>query len=237
MANYAIVTDLNRCVGCLACTVACKTVNEMEPGKFWIRAVRVGPTLKEGGSWPKDVEMYFIPMQCQHCENPECVAVCPTGASHVDEDGTVQVDTEACIGCKACIAACPYDVRRLDEALGVVDKCTLCQDRVSEGLLPQCVSQCQARARFFGDLDEGGIGTFEAPAEPAPDLDASYETCRDARVTLDEYVQPYTDDDVHYLDDAGNKPKFAYILRNRTWHGEVKMPDPTSTYNVAQLDE
>ncbi|MDU1908372.1 MAG: 4Fe-4S dicluster domain-containing protein, partial [Eggerthella sp.] len=99
MANYAIVTDLNRCTGCLACTVACKAINGVDVGSFWIKTLRVGPHPIEGGSGTfPDVEMYFLPVQCQHCENPECVKVCPTEASHVREDGTVQIDKSKCIG-------------------------------------------------------------------------------------------------------------------------------------------
>ncbi|MEG0374051.1 MAG: 4Fe-4S dicluster domain-containing protein, partial [Raoultibacter sp.] len=80
MTQYAIITDLNRCVGCLACTVACKAVNGVDVGSFWIKTLRIGPNLTEGGSgqYP-DVEMYFLPVQCQHCADPECVKVCPTG--------------------------------------------------------------------------------------------------------------------------------------------------------------
>ena len=115
MARYAIVTDLNRCVGCQACSAACKTINGVMPGDFWIKTLRIGPTPKEGGSgdWP-DVEMYFLPIQCQHCEDPECVKVCPTQASHVTEDGTVQIDKDKCIGCQFCAMACPYGVRYLN---------------------------------------------------------------------------------------------------------------------------
>ena len=81
MANYAIITDLNRCTGCLACTVACKAINGVDVGNFWIKTLRVGPHPIEGGSGTfPDVEMYFLPVQCQHCENPECVKVCPTEA-------------------------------------------------------------------------------------------------------------------------------------------------------------
>ena len=98
MANYAIITDLNRCTGCLACTVACKAINGVDVGNFWIKTLRIGPHPIEGGSgdYP-DVEMYFLPVQCQHCENPECVRVCPTGASHIAEDGTVQIDKSKCM--------------------------------------------------------------------------------------------------------------------------------------------
>ena len=92
MANYSIVTDIDRCVGCHACTVACKAINDVPVGRFWNRVLRVGPTPKVGGSgqYP-DVEMYFLNVSCQHCADPECIKVCPTGASFKAEDGTVQV--------------------------------------------------------------------------------------------------------------------------------------------------
>ena len=125
--HYAIVTDLNRCVGCLACSAACKTVNNVPIGNFWTKVLRVGPTPKYEGAQSPDVEMYFLPLQCQHCANPECVKVCPTGASVKRADGTVQIDKEKCIGCQFCVMACPYGVRYLNEAERVVEKCTLCE--------------------------------------------------------------------------------------------------------------
>ena len=219
MTQYAIVTDLNRCVGCLACSTACKTINGVQPGDFWIKTLRIGPTPTPGGSgdWP-DVEMYFLPIQCQHCEHPECVQVCPTGASQKTEDGTVQIDKSKCIGCQFCVMACPYGVRYLNQDERVVEKCTLCEQRIAQGEMPQCVSQCGSRARFFGDIEQG-LDSFVAPA-PTQDLATPYDDMTQIRTTLGEWVEPYTDDDVYHLTDAGNGPQVCYILRNRTWQGE-----------------
>ncbi len=213
MTQYAIITDLNRCVGCLACTVACKAVNNVPVGAFWIKTLRVGPNPIEGGSgdWP-DVEMYFLPIQCQHCADPECVKVCPTGASHKAADGTVQIDKSKCIGCQFCAMSCPYNVRYLNEEERVVEKCTLCEQKIAQGELPQCVAQCGSRARFFGDLEQGVDG-FEAPAPPQA-LSCDYAEMQQTRVTLKEYVEPYTEDEIHRLPDVGNGPELMYLLRS-----------------------
>ena len=219
MTQYAIITDLNRCVGCLACTVACKAVNNVPVGAFWIKTLRVGPNPIEGGSgdWP-DVEMYFLPIQCQHCADPECVKVCPTGASHKAADGTVQIDKSKCIGCQFCAKSCPYNVRYLNEEERVVEKCTLCEQKIAQGELPQCVAQCGSRARFFGDLEQGVDG-FEAPAPPQA-LSCDYAEMQQTRVTLKEYVEPYTEDEIHRLPDVGNGPELMYLLRSdRKWRG------------------
>ena len=209
MSHMAIVTDLNRCAGCLGCNVACKAVNNVKPGSYWNKTLRVGPNPKvEGGQYP-DVEMYFMVLQCQHCANPQCVSVCPTGASAIAEDGTIQIDKETCIGCGACLMACPYGVRYLDEETLVAEKCNLCKDLIDEGKLPQCVSQCGGMARFFGDLDEG-IETFEGP-----------ELADGKRVVLGEFCKPFTEDQVHTLPDTGNGPSMRYILRNMTWRTDA----------------
>ena len=160
--------------------------------------------------------MYFLPVQCQHCKNPECVRVCPTGASHIREDGTVQIDKSKCIGCRFCALACPYGVRYLNEEERVVEKCTMCEQRISQGELPQCVAQCGARARFFGDLDKG-VDNFEGPAHP-DSPGCQYDEMTKTRVKLKDYVEAYKESDIHHLKDAGNKPKLMYLLREgRKW--------------------
>ena len=186
----AIITDLNRCVGCLACSVACKAVNNVPIGSYWNKVVRVGPNPIPGGSgqYP-DVYMYFLPISCQHCENPECVKVCPTEASHVAEDGSIQIDKEKCIGCQYCIYACPYGVRQFNEDAGVVQKCTLCAQITADGDgVPACVHNCNCGARFFGDYDD-------------PESDVSRELAK------------YPEEAIHTLPDPNDaKPLTRYIL-------------------------
>ena len=218
MTQYAIITDLNKCVGCLACSVACKVVNGVPVGSFWNKVLRIGPNPKYEGAVVPDVEMYFLPLGCQHCENPECVKVCPTGASHKLPDGTVQIDKSKCIGCQFCAMSCPYGVRYLNEEDGVVEKCTLCEQKLDQGELPQCVAQCGARARFFGDLDKG-YESFVAPGRVL-NYGATYDDVHNARVPMLEAVRAFSDDQVHTLPDVGSRPSFAYILRDTTWQGE-----------------
>lgn len=203
MAHKTIVTDLNRCVGCLGCIVACKTVNDVRVGSYRNKVLRQGPfPREEGGNWP-DIDMYFLPVSCQHCASPECVTVCPTGASHInEEDGTVQIDKDQCIGCGACLTACPYGCRYVDVDTSVAEKCDLCASITSEGGLPQCVTQCGGMARWYGDLDEG-IESFKGPRGE----------------TLGDFVEAYTDDDLYRLDDEGNDPQGVYILRRMAWQG------------------
>lgn len=219
MTQYAIITDLNRCTGCLACAVACKAANNVRIGNYWNQVLRIGPTPMYEGAQNPDVELYYLPVTCQHCENPECVNVCPTSASYKDEDGTIQIDPELCIGCQSCVGACPYGVRYLNDDEGVVEKCTLCKDKIDNGELPQCVAQCGGRARFFGDI-EAGIENAEAAADWLHlDGGTSYDDVHNGRVKLGEYVAEFSDDEVYHLSDVGNGPSFAYILRGKTWQG------------------
>ena len=219
MTQYAILTELNRSVGCLGCSVACKVVNGVEIGSFWNKVLRIGPFPDGEGAQFPDVYTYFLPVTCQHCENPACVAVCPTGASHKLPDGTVQIDKEKCIGCQFCAMACPYGVRYLNETERVVEKCTLCEQKIAQGELPQCVAQCGGRARFFGDLD-AGLDSFVGAGKVSIAGDAGYDAVNSEFCTYGEIAKPYTDSDVHHLPNVGNDPSFLYILRNHEWKGE-----------------
>ena len=147
--QYAMVIDTRRCIGCHACTVACKSENDVPLGysRSWVEYT-------EKGSFP-NVDRSFLPRLCNQCSKPACVDVCPTGATYKrKEDGIVLVDDNLCIGCKYCIQACPYDARYLNPVTGTVDKCDFCFHRVSQGLEPSCVNTCQGRARIFGDIND-----------------------------------------------------------------------------------
>lgn len=218
MTQYAIITDLNRCVGCLGCSVACKVVNEVEIGSYWNKVLRVGPYPDYEGAQFPDVYTYFLPITCQHCAHPECVNVCPTGASFKREDGTIQIDAEMCIGCQSCVSACPYGVRYLNESTSVVEKCTLCVDKIDKGELPQCVAQCGARARFFGNLDDG-IESFMGAGKVAIGEDTSYDAVLSQFCSFGEIAKPYEEGNIYHLPDVGNEPSFMYILRDHEWKG------------------
>ena len=153
MSHPAIVTDLNKCVGCLACSVACKAFNGVPIGSFWNKTLRIGPypTAEGSGHFP-DVYTYFLTVQCQHCVDPECVKVCPTGASHIAADGTVQIDGRKCIGCQFCAMSCPYGVRYLNDEERVVEKCTLCEQKTRRASFPvrHAVRRFRALLRRLG---------------------------------------------------------------------------------------
>ncbi len=168
--QYGMIINLNRCIGCDSCAMACKQHNRTPKGVFWSKVLR-----REKGKCPNSW-MHFQPMLCMHCRNPECVRVCPTGASHQRDDGIVAIDQDKCIGCQYCILACPYGARTKlvqiepyysakgltpveevatgEHQIGVVGKCDFCADRLEEGLEPACVQACPAIARIFGDLDD-----------------------------------------------------------------------------------
>ena len=202
MTRNIIDIDLDSCIGCHSCAVVCKQENNVGLGTFYNKVLTVGSS----GTYP-DLEMYYLPVSCQHCDNPECVSVCPTGASYKRDDGVVLVDHSKCIGCQYCVMACPYGVRYLNDEEKVVEKCTLCEQKLSQGELPQCVSQCGGNARWIGDT-EAGYESFEGSEDPLG-----------KRRKMVEFLEPFTDADVHKLPDVGNKPSYSYILRDHHWEG------------------
>ncbi|MBI4185125.1 MAG: 4Fe-4S dicluster domain-containing protein [Proteobacteria bacterium] len=147
--QYGMVIDVRRCIGCHACTVACKSEFDVPVGenRSWVEYV-------EKGEYPY-VGRSFLPRLCNHCSIPPCVYVCPTNATYKrPQDGAVVVDVGLCIGCKYCIQACPYEARFLNPITGAADKCDFCLHRVSKGVAPACVSTCVGGARIFGDVSD-----------------------------------------------------------------------------------
>ena len=145
--RYAMTVDTRQCVGCKACVLACKAENAVPDGfcRQWIvEEVR--------GEFPK-LSAEIRSERCNHCSDAPCVKACPTGASHVNEGGVVLVTHGKCSGCKACIAACPYDARFVHPK-GYVDKCTFCLHRVRKGLQPGCVVVCPTGTLVFGDRND-----------------------------------------------------------------------------------
>jgi phenylacetyl-CoA:acceptor oxidoreductase subunit 1 len=149
VTRYAMVADLRRCVGCQTCTASCKHANATPPGVQWRRVLDV-----EVGEYP-DVQRAFVPVGCQHCDEPPCLDVCPTTATKKRADGIVTIDYDICIGCAYCAVACPYQARTKtmrasfaygsasehetkrqdDSRLAVATKCTFCVDRIDDGLV------------------------------------------------------------------------------------------------------
>ncbi len=168
MAHYAMVIDLNTCTGCNACMAACAIENQTP---FWDNKWRTKVHDLTQGDHDQDTMRIFFPRLCNHCDNPPCVAVCPTGATYKLDNGIVDVDDEICMGCQACTLACPYDERypidyedntakrewfgeeTLKKTRPGVDKCNFCRDRVEDGRLPACVETCVGNSRMFADLD------------------------------------------------------------------------------------
>ncbi len=156
MEKKTFLIDMEKCTGCMLCTISCKDEHvgrgyapwtEAQPdiGHFWIDILPL-----ERGRIPR-VRMSYLPVLCQHCENAPCVKACPEGAIETRTDGLVWIDPKACTGCGLCRDACPYDVIYMNGDLGIAQKCTGCAHRVDEGALPRCADVCPHDAIVFGD--------------------------------------------------------------------------------------
>ncbi|MBR5474688.1 MAG: 4Fe-4S dicluster domain-containing protein [Lachnospiraceae bacterium] len=205
MARYGFAVDLQACIGCHTCSVACKNANNLPNDMWWLNVLTVGGEAMDTseGTYP-NTSLSYVPLQCQHCANPACVAACPSGASYQREDGIVIVDHNKCTGCRTCMTVCPYsEVRQynskepeyhIEFAMGAsdapihkyntVEKCNMCASRIDRGEEPYCVEVCPARARIFGDLDDPNSDVSKAIA---------------ARETMRLLEEKQTDPSIYYL--------------------------------------
>jgi len=187
---WVMVIDLQKCIGCDTCTVSCKAENRTPPGVSYNVVMEL-----ELGEFPHTNKVN-IPRPCMQCDNPACVAVCPVGAAFKGSNGIVDIDQSMCIGCRYCIAACPYGARSFDYGenyaemvgydqvqapeygvehgprtkgaapIGTVRKCTFCFHRVNRGEEPACVETCIGDARYFGDLNDPNSIVARLAASP-----------------------------------------------------------------------
>jgi Fe-S-cluster-containing dehydrogenase component len=150
--RYGFAIDQRTCIGCHACTVACKTEHEIPVGQFrtWVKYV-------DKGTFPDSTREFGV-MRCNHCTDAPCVTICPTKSLYKRADGIVDFDSERCIGCKSCMQACPYDAIYIDENTHTAAKCNFCAHRVDNGLEPACVVVCPTHSIWVGDLDDATSG-------------------------------------------------------------------------------
>ena len=173
MAQKAFFLDATRCTGCKTCEIACKDYHDLGVDYTYRRVFDY-----EGGEWNQASEgvwenstfVYHVSVSCNHCDNPACTKVCPTGAMHKDSDtGLVSVDADKCIGCGYCAMACPYGAPTVDRVLKHSVKCDGCASRVAEGKNPICTEACLLRCLYFGDKDEMAQKGELAALAPLPD--------------------------------------------------------------------
>jgi len=169
--KWVMVIDLSRCNSALKCQEACSKHHNLSGGRQWLEVL----AMKDS----EDTAPYWLPKLCYHCDRPPCVAVCPVGATFKRSDGLVLIDNERCIGCRFCMAACPYSARTFNwnsndsggiennchaspeksvhQKTGTVDKCDFCIDSVKEGELQPCITACPNGVYFFGDMNEDTV--------------------------------------------------------------------------------
>jgi len=204
--KFIMVIDLAKCDGCGECISACSKMHFVPPDRQWIKVLRMQDSQNEAP--------YFFPQPCYHCDNPPCTKVCPVDATFKREDGIVLIDNERCIGCRFCMAACPYQARSFNwahpddpaEALaqpyspehgyprrvGTVEKCDFCPEMAAQGKLPDCASHCAMGAIYYGDENEDAV------------TNSKNETERLSKLLKDNAGY-------RHMEDLGTKPRVYYL--------------------------
>lgn len=207
--KWVMVVDLAKCSGCGNCTISCSRMHGVPADRQWIRVFRMQDS--------PHTAPYWFPKPCFHCDNPPCTKVCPVGATFKRPDGIVLIDNERCIGCRFCMAACPYSTRSFNwgrpenpagdaaayspetgvpRRIGTVEKCDFCPEMAREGKLPACVSTCDMAAIYFGDQNEDAVSSAE-------------ETVRFTRLIEERAAY-------RYMAELGTEPRVYYLPpRNR----------------------
>lgn len=144
--RYAFLMDMDRCIGCRSCAMACKNFNQLEPSMLWRKVYPLAEAI-----YPHR-ERAFLSLACNHCENPACQKACPTQSYSKREDGIVVHNQATCIACQNCLRACPYGAPQYNATAKHVEKCSLCHERLDAGLLPACVQGCPTQALKLIDL-------------------------------------------------------------------------------------
>lgn len=204
--RYGMLIDLRRCVGCQACTVACTIENQPPLGQFRTTVNQYEVTEGDNSAF------MMLPRLCNHCENPPCIPVCPTGATFQRQDGIVVVNNDWCVGCGYCVQACPYDARFLNHETNTADKCTFCAHRLDAGLLPACVETCVGEARIIGDLNNP-----------------------DSRIS--QLLTQHRDDIKVLRPSMGTQPRVFYLGMNQAFAERIRGEAPVRTLMTASGKE
>ncbi len=235
--KFVMVFDLAKCDGCKRCTEACQAMHFTEPDREWIKVYK----MKDNDA----TEPYFFPKPCFHCDNSPCVKVCPVDATFKRQDGIVLVDNERCIGCRSCMAACPYSTRyfnwskpietseistiayspeqSLPRKIGTVEKCDFCPHMIRAGKMPVCVTSCIMDAIYFGDQNEDAVTNYSG-----------------VTVKLSKLLEDNAG--YRYLEELGTEPRVFYLpAKNRKYpkpvmDGDSPKVEPKNNTNEMKMD-
>lgn len=203
--RWVMVIDLAKCDGCKKCTVGCNKMHHTPPDREWLKVYEMED---------EHHRTYWFPKPCFQCDNPPCTKVCPVDATFKRQDGVVLIDNERCIGCRFCMAACPYSTRffnwgppakepaeqahayspetGLPRKMGTVEKCDFCPDLAAQGILPPCVTSCGMGAIYYGDENEDAVTNSKGETERLHQLIESRAAYR-------------------YMEELGTKPRVHYL--------------------------